>query len=119
MRRTFAIGALTLFLSACGNNASNPTLQSTPIEANYASIQSQILIPRCLTCHTGTNSVSKVDLSTYANLLMNDIVVPGNPQQSKLYLSINSGTMPQGSTKLPNNQIQAVYDWIQEGAEAR
>lgn len=76
------------------------------ISARYSSISATIVQPRCVECHTS--------LGTYQGLL--EIVKPGNPNRSGFYREINSGDMPQHSPKLSDAEIQAVYNWILNGA---
>jgi hypothetical protein len=44
-------------------------------------------------------------------------VSAGNPNASSLYTDVYSGSMPRGSSKLNQAQIQAIKDWILDGAK--
>jgi hypothetical protein len=65
--------------------------------------------------HHGGNSV--LSLETY-NGVMQDIV-PGQPEQSKLYMRLigqGGPVMPPGNP-LPENMITLIYNWIKQGAK--
>jgi hypothetical protein len=56
-------------------------------------------------------------LDTYEGVTQD--VVPGNPEQSKLYRRLTGQggpQMPPGSP-LPDNLIKLIYDWIKQGAK--
>ncbi len=95
--------ATFIFLSLA--SCSDRTVK-VPVSATYSSIQAVTLSQKCLQCHSS--------LSTYEGVLA--IVVPGNPSSSELYRQINGGGMPQWSPSLSSEEIQAVYQWILEGA---
>jgi hypothetical protein len=60
--------------------------------------------------------------TAYATLMAGSIngpvVVPGDPEASKLWEMIGSGKMPL-TGPLPMDQRQLVYDWIKAGAAER
>ena len=65
--------------------------------------------------HHGTDSI--LSLETY-NGVMQDIV-PGQPEQSKLYLRLigqGGPVMPPGNP-LPEKLITLIYNWIKQGAK--
>lgn len=43
-------------------------------------------------------------------------IVPGNPNESLLVEVLNSGQMPEGKDKLPEEQIDLIAKWIKQGA---
>ncbi len=73
----------------------------------------------CGNCHLG-NSSGGLNLSSYANLMSNDVVVPGNHQASTLYDRITRPESSQGdmppSGSLSQNEIDLIAQWIDEGA---
>ena len=65
--------------------------------------------------HHGSNQV--LSLESY-NGVMQD-VIPGQPEQSKLYLRLigqGGPVMPPGNP-LPENLITLIYNWIKQGAK--
>jgi mono/diheme cytochrome c family protein len=78
--------------------------------ATYTKVRADILTPHCFICHGGGNH----DFSTYNGL--KTVVVAGKPENSQLYLEVNSGAMPRGGQKLSTDEIKLIYDWIKAGA---
>jgi formylglycine-generating enzyme required for sulfatase activity len=70
---------------------------------NFEDRVAPVLTKHCLPCH----STSK----------LKGAVVPGAPQKSLLYLTIEAGKMPPGGPQLPKDQRDAIRDWILEGAK--
>ena len=73
----------------------------------------------CGNCHLG-NSSGGLNLSSYQNLMSNDVVVPGNHLESVLYQRIvlpesEQGDMPP-SGSLSDSDINLIATWIDEGA---
>jgi cytochrome c553 len=103
-----AIVAVGLLLPASGLAA---------VEANFASIHEKILVPKCLRCH-GQNGLTSggVNYSTYDTLIASNVVKPGNPEESVLFSMVDTGRMPQGGPKLPDDEILAIREWIAAGA---
>ena len=66
-----------------------PTPPPSPAEPKYSYVSSQILSVKCASCH---------NVSTYARVMKR--VSAGNPNSSKLYKEVKSGSMPKGSSKL-------------------
>lgn len=116
-RTSFLVWGILVCVISCSEKPKDSSPQVAKMEPTYAAIQAQIIKVQCLDCHTGVSSSSRIDLSTYESLLTNEIVVPGSPDASKFYSAIHSGSMPKGFARLPDNQIQAVFDWIKNGAE--
>jgi len=74
----------------------------------------------CGNCHLG-NSSGDLNLSNYAILMSNDVIVPGNHQASELYDRItrdnsDAGDMPPGNSELSQDEIDLIAQWIDEGA---
>lgn len=96
-------------VSVTVNNVANPNATFTFISAN-------ILVPKCVACHSADNATSGYAFDTYLATL--DSVVAGNPAASKLYIVTKpGGTMPKGGVPLTAVQLQAVFDWIADGAK--
>ncbi|MGE3683698.1 MAG: fibronectin type III domain-containing protein [Bdellovibrionales bacterium] len=89
-------------------------LQSSA-QPSFVSLKSRIFDPRCIGCH-GSGTVTETDLTSYATLMAGASVVPGDPEASLLYQMVASGEMPQGGTKLPAADIDAIFKWILIGA---
>jgi formylglycine-generating enzyme required for sulfatase activity len=74
-----------------------------------------VLMERCLPCHNSVKPGGGVRFNTSTAALRT--VVPGAPEKSPLYTTIESGSMPPGEAKLPQDQRDAIRDWIREGAK--
>ena len=105
------------------------------VAVTFSSIQQNVLTPSCAVsgCHLGGSAPLGLDLSAgnaYGNLVniaSGEIprfmrVEPGNADSSYLVLKIEGDPviiperMPRGRAPLPADQIQAVRDWIEDGA---
>lgn len=76
--------------------------------ANFSAIRERILVPRCTNCHAG--------LASYKNV-MDELIVPGSPDTSKLYNEVKSGKMPRYSPRLRDAELNAISNWITAGAK--
>jgi formylglycine-generating enzyme required for sulfatase activity len=82
---------------------------------NFEQKIAPVLIEHCVPCHSSTKVMGSVRLTT--NVSVARVVVAGEPEKSRLYLSIESGSMPPGESKLSKAQRDAIADWIREGAK--
>lgn len=87
-------------------------------KALFARDVQPILKAHCATCHGGASPAGGLDLSDPKKTLA--AVVKGDPQRSPLLRRIlgldGQPRMPMGFGPLPAAQIQAIKDWISEGA---
>jgi len=86
---------------------------------DYQGLRKKILEPHCLSCHSGPDASNGLDYSTYDSMVKTppyQVVIPGAPGKSIMYLEVESGGMPDGGPKLSDEEIQFVYDWIEQGA---
>ncbi|HEX3723964.1 MAG TPA: c-type cytochrome domain-containing protein, partial [Nitrolancea sp.] len=79
-----------------------------------------ILTSQCGSCHGGQGGLW---LLSYEQVMLGGssgaVVVPGQPEQSQLYLRITgkaTPAMPLNSPALPQSEIDAIRGWIAEGA---
>jgi formylglycine-generating enzyme required for sulfatase activity len=84
-------------------------------EVNFEDKIAPVLIERCVPCHSSVKVMGAVRLTT--NVAVSRVVVPGAPEKSPLYLTVESGSMPPGGPKLSKDQRDAIRDWIKEGAK--
>ncbi len=102
-----------------------------PLGPNFASIKYNILDSKCLLCHAPGKAVARIPLVTKDDFLNSplDLVLPGNPDESGIMLAIRgmiSGKLmpppkdangnPTGFTKLSDQEIDAIGQWITKGA---
>lgn len=88
---------------------------------NFKAINTWIIGTRCVECHGAEDPKGKISLSSYEKMFNKNIfppvIVPGKPEQSSLYESVVTGRMPKGKKALKKKEIQAIYDWIKNGAK--
>lgn len=65
----------------------------------------------CMYCHIAVPGIALGSLDDVRRL-----VVPGNPEASRLYIVVASKQMPKGRGGLPANEIAAIRQWILNGA---
>lgn len=116
-----------------GLPVSSSSASSTPLTADFASIQDNVFTPICTRCHIGASAPQGLQLDAahsygllvgvpsteQPNVLR---VAPGNPDASYLVLklegasSISGGQMPLGGPYLPQSTIDVIRQWITDGA---
>ena len=79
-----------------------------------------ILSENCVSCHGGSGDLW---LDSYERALAESsggpVIVPGQPQESELYLRITGESKPQmplNASALSDDDIEAIRAWISEGA---
>ncbi len=104
-----------------------------PVTADFQSIQDNVFTPICSKCHIGASAPEglQLDAAHSYNLLVGvpsaerpDLlrVNPGNPDISYMVLKIEGASgivgaqMPFGETPLPQATIDAIRQWITNGA---
>jgi Bacterial Ig-like domain len=103
------------------------------VTADFQSIQDNVFTPICSKCHIGASAPEglQLDAAHSYNLLVGvpsvedaslDRVKPGDPDNSYMVLKIEGATgivggqMPLGETPLPQATINAMRQWIMDGA---
>lgn len=122
---------ILLFPAAVLVSACEHTLDVQPLTPDFASIQANILTPGCVNrgCHPGGGApMSLAEGVAYGNLVnapssIGGIlrVKPGDPENSLLYLKLIADPrfperMPSVGAPLSDEQIEAVRQWIADGA---
>lgn len=82
----------------------------------------KLLKERCVNCHNARRARAGLDLSSYpairAGSDTGEVVVAGAPEDSYLYLVVaheEEPSMPPGSQRLPEDEVQLIRDWIAQG----
>ena len=78
----------------------------------YSAVQN-IFDSNCTQCH-GTSG--GLNLSSYTDLMNNDVIVPGDHQSSYLWQRVEDGSMPPSSDNLTSEEVDLIAAWIDEGA---
>ncbi|MGZ6480246.1 MAG: c-type cytochrome domain-containing protein [Bdellovibrionales bacterium] len=110
---------LALAITGCGA-AEHKDPAATPVAqklTSFTALSTEVLQPKCVSCHGGKEISGGVDLTSYAAILAKKgVVTLGNPAASLLYTEVQDGSMPDEGPHLSANEIQAIGEWIQSGA---
>lgn len=92
-----------------------PAPVQLPLMATYASIQSHIITPKCVYCHSASNAKDGVRLDSYA--AVKKYISTTSPTRSKIYVVTSSGEMPpRPDTAVTAEELKVLNDWIKAGA---
>lgn len=128
----FGLLALAFACVACGPKEEQPannTPATTPpatTAAGFASIQ-PILNENCVKCHGNVGPKGGIDLTTYAGMMKGGedgpIVLAGNPDGSKIVMALKGAggvkPMPMMAKPLTADKIDAIANWIRDGAKEK
>ncbi len=91
-----------------------PTETTVPqAVASWASV-GPLMADQCTVCHSPTNTMGGVDLSTYDSTMSAEgIVVAGDPSSSSLIIAQQAGNHP---GQLSEANLEYVANWIESGA---
>ena len=126
MKSLTAILAITptaIFILGC---AGTPKL-TNPLQApvSFEREIQPLLETRCLTCHNEQGGAGDLDLTsretTFRPSSNGPFIVPGSPEQSKLFRvlglpSDTAGAMPPNNHALAQAEIDLIEQWISQGA---
>ena len=135
LRRGLLVVAAGLAMSACDEKLSDLTGPTPNLQPTFSSIQSEILSPRCATCHTDVGRPAPMGLvlldgRAHGNLVGVGArgraglirVVPGDPENSYLIHKLEGRPgivglqMPRVGAPLSEGQLTIIKRWIAEGA---
>lgn len=123
MKREYAFAAALLALAAAAlaespaqrrsgrSEAERPSAAATHDRGTYGWLRREVF-PLCMYCHI---SVPGVSFGRHEDTVKH--VVPGDPENSRLYVMVASRRMPKGRGGLPEEQIRAIHEWISRGAK--
>jgi Planctomycete cytochrome C/WD domain, G-beta repeat len=121
MRQLVFIFAVAVFVLATGG--SSPVLADGK-NPTFVDDITPIVKLHCAKCHGADAQKGGLSLATYIELQKGGgsgaIVVPGNPDKSRLFQSVDHRAepkMPSASQKIPPEQIATIKLWIEQGAK--
>lgn len=85
-------------------------------QVDFAATVKPVLEKHCLSCHNPSRPLGQVRVDTREALLGGKSVVAGAPEKSTLYTTMKAGAMPPAGPKPKPEEIEAVRQWIAEGA---
>ena len=117
------IAASTLGLILLGAQSApvkNPPAKPRTFEADIVPILTK---STCLGCHGPSLKMKELNLSTYQTALQGSesgpVIVPGKPDDSRLYHMVKEGLMPPGGKiHLSDAELATIREWIESGAES-
>lgn len=110
------IGVSLIGFQNCSSHHEGSTT-STSNSVDVGQLQSvalQIMANKCASCHSPGSGVTSpiADILDVEDLLFQGYVVPGEPQNSDIYLKAVDGIMPQDQPQLTAQELDQVRDWI-------
>jgi mono/diheme cytochrome c family protein len=89
---------------------------------SFANEVAPIFVRKCMACHGNQQSKGGFNLTTFESLMRpgnsaEPSVTPGDPDASHLLLLVEAGEMPQDADPLPEEQVELIRRWIDEGAK--
>lgn len=114
MRALFSamVGLLVVACSDGPGYKSAATLAPT-----FTNLKSAVLVPKCLSCHSTTNAIAGVSVSTYEETMSSPgTVTPYQPSQSPLYTRCVNKLMPPPPAVLTDAELSLMYQWLVLGA---
>ena len=93
-----------------------------PLKPTFAAVFDNIIIDKCLECHSPGGKSEKFPLTSWKEILDSplELVIPGNPEESGLYIAVtrtDEKRMPSKGAPLSSEELKAIYDWIKDGAK--
>jgi hypothetical protein len=92
---------------------------------NYAEHVKPIFIEKCAACHNQDKARGGLVIDSYTNLMeggsSGEVIVPGDPIGSRLWLLVDhqeKPTMPPKQPKLEAAKLAVIQKWIEQGAPA-
>ncbi len=132
MKRSSTGPTLLAFASLCcislcsGLGSAAAAVQASQAGAQEAFFKSKVLpifTARCQSCHNHTLKLSGLSLESAASMAQGGthgpVIVPGNPEQSRLYRRVarmEKPFMPMEGEALPEAEVTSIKTWIEQGA---
>ena len=98
--------------------ATEPAAQGATV--SFATDILPIIESRCINCHGGDRTEKGLSLKTFADLMAGSengaVIVAGDAAHSKLVELVVTQKMPKRGPKLTPPQIEAITNWVNQGA---
>jgi hypothetical protein len=92
----------------------NVIVTGTKPTVSFATLNSTVFSVSCLPCHNATTASGGYNMSTYTGVVT--AVQSGNAPASMLFLQVFNNTMPPGGPPVSAANVEAIQNWINEGA---
>jgi mono/diheme cytochrome c family protein len=115
---TVAAALTFVLLGAQKEPVKNPPAKPPTFESDIVPILTK---STCLGCHGPSLKMKELNLSTYQTALQGSesgpVIVPGKPDDSRLYHMVKEGLMPPGGKiHLSDAELATIREWIESGA---
>jgi WD40 repeat protein len=111
-----------IFLVGAALVSRGPSLALAADKINYQDHILPLVQANCAKCHNEDKKKADLELTSYQGLLKGSgsgaVVIPGNPEASKLWKAITQveePTMPPNSPPLPAKDLETFKNWILQG----
>jgi len=113
------LGSTSPVLGQGGGGAASASAEFG-LARQFESKVAPLLMKHCLDCHGATSQRGRLDLSrkhaAFAGGENGTAIVPGKPDESLLWLYVESDEMPKGRKSLSDSDKQLLRQWIEAGA---
>jgi hypothetical protein len=103
--------------------SSSARAMGAPPPADFESTVAPVLVRTCLACHNASEARSGLDLTCREGLLKGGkggpVVIPGNPDESRLIERVAEGSMPPKKAGKPLSaaEVAGLRAWVRAGAD--
>jgi hypothetical protein len=84
---------------------------------NFTTDVQPVLASNCTSCHGSATRIKEMNLSTLDGVLKGSesgpVVIPGKPDESRLYQVVRDGKMPMGKARLNEVELDVIRSWIE------
>ena len=117
--------AVGLLICVCAWPLQLDAIDDNPksVRLNFAQHAKPVFRTHCVNCHNSNRTSGGLDLTSYAAMMQGgssgDVIEPGSPDDSFLFQLIihaDSPEMPPGDQKIPDEDIEVIRKWIEDGA---
>lgn len=112
IRKRFILTFLFLLAGCLGNKGElqfeAKRIPVQPVQGqkdeSFERLKAQVLKPHCIKCHA--------KLDSFEGLSQTGWIVPGSPEESRLFLSVESGSMPKRAPALGTDKLEIIRLYI-------
>lgn len=111
-----ALAAGTVLLCAAQTPPKPGSPSSSAKTVSFATDVQPVLASNCTGCHGSAIRIKEMNLGSLDGVLKGSesgpVVVPGKPDESRLYQMVRDGKMPPGKAHLKNEELESIRSWI-------
>lgn len=117
MKKIAAFFGLSLLFCGCTNDSPDDLIDATPVEnVTYTEHVKTIINNNCIVCH-GTIPANGAPMSLVTYAQVKDAVQNRGLLDRISRAQGEPGMMPNGGTRLPQNQIDLITQWNEQGLQ--